>query len=83
VLTLNVNGHRHQVDRSADTPLLWVLRDELVLKGTKYGCGIGTCGICTVHADNEPVRACVTAVGDVIGKRIVTIEVSRPRPRVL
>ncbi|MDQ3261329.1 MAG: (2Fe-2S)-binding protein, partial [Pseudomonadota bacterium] len=62
------------VDVEADMPLLWVLRDELGLRGTKYGCGIGACGACTVHMDGQPVRACVMPLSAVEGKKITTIE---------
>ena len=72
--TLNVNGKDVNVDVEADMPLLWVLRDELGLRGTKYGCGIAACGACTVHMDGEPVRACVMPVSAVAGKKITTIE---------
>ena len=71
---LNVNGRDRTVDAPADMPLLWVLRDLLDLKGTKYGCGISVCGMCTVHVDGEAARSCVTPVGSVAGKRITTIE---------
>lgn len=74
MITLTVNGIRRQIDLPPDTPLLWVLRDYLGLTGTKYGCGISACGACTVHADGEAIRACVTAVSAVAGKHIVTIE---------
>lgn len=72
--TLNVNGKNVSVDVEADMPLLWVLRDELGLRGTKYGCGIAACGACTVHVDGEPVRTCVMPVSAVEGKKITTIE---------
>ncbi len=72
--TLNVNGKDVSVDVEADMPLLWVLRDELGLRGTKYGCGIAACGACTVHMDGQPVRACVMPVSAVAGKKITTIE---------
>ncbi len=72
--TLNVNGKDVNVDVEADMPLLWVLRDELGLRGTKYGCGIAACGACTIHMDGEPVRACVMPVSAVEGKKITTIE---------
>jgi isoquinoline 1-oxidoreductase subunit alpha len=72
--TLNVNGKDVNVDVEADMPLLWVLRDELGLHGTKYGCGIAACGACTVHMDGQPVRACVMPVSAVEGKKITTIE---------
>jgi len=71
---MTVNGEEHTVDVSPDTPLLWVLRDTLGLTGTKYSCGIGLCGTCTVHADGEAVRSCVTPVSEVAGKEITTIE---------
>lgn len=74
MITLNVNGKRHAVDLPADTPLLWALRDELGLLGTKFGCGVGMCGACTVHLDGVPARACTTALSTVAGKKITTIE---------
>jgi isoquinoline 1-oxidoreductase alpha subunit len=74
MITLNINGKPHKIDLPADTPLLWTLRDELGLTGTKYGCGISACGACTIHVDNLPVRACVTPISAVVGKQIVTIE---------
>ena len=60
--TLNVNGTVHEVEVDPDMPLLWVLRDELGLTGTKFGCGMAQCGACTVHLDGQPVRSCVTPV---------------------
>ena len=71
---LNVNGKKHDVAAPPDMPLLWVLRDLLGLTGTKYGCGIAQCGACTVHVDGNPVRACVTPVSAVAGKKVTTIE---------
>ncbi len=71
---LNINGKDVSVDVEDDMPLLWVLRDELGLRGTKYGCGIAACGACTVHLDGQPVRACVMPVSAVEGKKITTIE---------
>ena len=73
MITLTVNGRRRELDVEADAPLLWVLRDELGLTGTKFGCGIAQCGACTVHVDGEPVRSCVTRAGAVKGA-ITTIE---------
>ncbi len=73
-LKLNVNHEVRTVDILPDTPLLWALRDVLDLKGTKYGCGIGTCGACTVLVDGKPVRSCMTHVGSVTGQEITTIE---------
>ncbi len=73
-MELFVNGQSHDVDVEAEMPLLWVLRDILDLKGTKYSCGIAQCGACTVHVDGEPVRSCVIPVSAVAGKRINTIE---------
>jgi aerobic-type carbon monoxide dehydrogenase small subunit (CoxS/CutS family) len=72
--TLRVNGSPQKVKVLPNTPLLWVLRDTLGLTGTKFGCGAGLCGSCTVHLDGEPVRSCSTPVSQVAGKNIVTIE---------
>ncbi len=74
MITFFVNGKERQVDVSPDTPLLWVLREKLGLTGSKYGCGEGLCGACTVHIDGTPQRSCITLVGDVKGKKVVTIE---------
>ncbi len=71
---LNVNGMSHSVDVSEDTPLMWVIRDNLDLPGTKYGCGISICGSCTVHIDGEAVRSCGLTVAQAEGKEIITIE---------
>ena len=71
--TINVNGKSRTVDVAADTPLLWVLRDELDLKGTKFGCGIGLCGACTVHIDGRPTRSCATPISR-SARRVTTIE---------
>ena len=73
-ITLNINGQDHSIDVASDTPLLWAIRDNVGLTGTKYGCGIAQCGACTVHLDGEPVRSCVLPVSAVAGKRITTIE---------
>jgi isoquinoline 1-oxidoreductase alpha subunit len=74
MITLLVNGVRHQVDAEPDTPLLWVLRDTLGLTGTKYGCGVAACGACTVHINGAPARACMTPVAAALGQKITTIE---------
>lgn len=79
MITLNVNGQTHQLDISPDTPLLWVLREKLQLTGTKFGCGQSLCGACTVHVDGEATRSCVTAVSEVEGKKVVTVEGLIPR----
>jgi len=73
-VTLTVNGRSRRVSLPPDTPLLWVLRDTLGLTGTKYGCGIGQCGACTVHLGGAAVRACVTPLGSVGARPVVTIE---------
>ena len=73
-IDLKVNGQIHTLDVEPDTPLLWVLRDELGLTGTKFGCGIAACGACTVHLDGEAVRSCSVPVSTAAGKEIVTIE---------
>jgi isoquinoline 1-oxidoreductase alpha subunit len=73
-MKLVVNAKPVEVDVPPDVPLLWVLREELGLTGTKFGCGKALCGACTVHVDGAPKRSCVTAVGDVVGKPITTIE---------
>ena len=72
--TISVNGKSFEVEAEADTPLLWVLRENLGLTGTKYGCGIAQCGTCTVHIDGAPVRSCSVQLSDVVGKKITTIE---------
>ena len=74
MISLIVNGEKRDLDTDPATPLLWVLRDNLGLTGTKYGCGIALCGACTVHVDGAPVRACVTPLSAVAGKSITTIE---------
>ena len=71
---LNINGVAHRVEAAPDTPLLWVLRDSLGLTGTKFGCGVGSCGACTVHLGGVPTHACMTPVATVGRKQIVTIE---------
>lgn len=72
--SLRVNGKRQEVQASSDTPLLWVLRDTLALTGTKFGCGMGLCGACTVHLDGRAVRSCQTPVHTIGLKRVTTIE---------
>ena len=72
--TLRINGSEHHVDVSPDTPLLWVLRDTLQMTGTKFGCGAGLCGACTVHADGDAIRSCLTPVSQAVGKNLTTIE---------
>lgn len=74
MIQLNVNGKLHQLDVAPDTPLLWALRDTLQLTGTKYGCGQGLCGACTVHLDGMPIRSCSTPVSAVAKGKITTIE---------
>ena len=73
-LTLKLNGAAHTVEAEPGTPLLWVIRDELKMTGTKFGCGVASCGACTVHLDGEPVRSCQTFIEDVEGAEITTIE---------
>ncbi|MCD1647721.1 (2Fe-2S)-binding protein [Marinobacter adhaerens] len=73
-VSLTVNGDERSLDIEGDTPLLWVLRDELGLKGTKFGCGAGLCGACTVHLNGQPVRSCSTPVEMAAGGQVVTIE---------
>jgi isoquinoline 1-oxidoreductase alpha subunit len=74
MINLTVNGTPRQIDLEPDTPLLWVLRDELKLHGTKYGCGIAQCGACTVHIDGAATRSCQALIGDLEGATVVTIE---------
>ena len=74
MIPIIVNSKKHQVDVDSDTPLLWTLRENLGLTGTKFGCGIAQCGACTVHVDGQPIRSCITPIGSVKGKRITTIE---------
>lgn len=73
-MELTINGETLQVTAADDTPLLWALRDHLGMTGTKFGCGMGLCGACTVHVDGEAVRSCVTPISAATGKQIVTIE---------
>jgi isoquinoline 1-oxidoreductase alpha subunit len=74
MITLSINGKSHQVDVDPNTPLLWVIREQVGLTGTKYGCGIAQCGACTVHVDGAAVRSCVMPVSAVAGQKITTIE---------
>ena len=74
MLSLNVNGRDHQVDVEPEMPLLWVLREQLGLTGTKFGCGIAQCGACTVHLDGQPVRSCSYPASVAEGRKVVTIE---------
>lgn len=74
MIVFHVNGKEKRVDAGPDTPLLWVLRESLGLSGSKFGCGEGLCGACTVLLDGNPIRSCVTPVSDVQGKKVVTIE---------
>lgn len=72
--SLKLNGKTHDVDAEPGTPLLWVIRDELKMTGTKFGCGVASCGACTVHLDGEPVRSCQTYIEDVGDAQVTTIE---------
>jgi len=74
MINLTVNGKSHTVDAEPDTPLLWVIREQIGLTGTKYGCGISQCGSCTVHLDGAAVRSCAIPASAAVGKRITTIE---------
>lgn len=74
MLQLNINGVEHRVDIEPDTPLLWVLREQLGLSGTKYGCGIAACGACTVLMDGQAIRSCIFPVSAAVGHKIITIE---------
>ena len=74
MISLDINGKKHDVDVAPDVPLLWVIREHLKLTGTKFGCGIGACGSCTVHIDGKAVRSCQTPAGSAAGRKITTIE---------
>jgi len=74
MIKLTVNGTEHSLDVEADTPLLWVVRDYLDLKGSKFGCGAGLCGACTMHLNGNPIRTCITPISSVAGQSITTIE---------
>jgi isoquinoline 1-oxidoreductase alpha subunit len=77
--TLTINGRSVSVDAANDTPLLWAIREQLQMTGTKFGCGAGLCGACTVHVNGEAVRSCQTMIGDVAGKKVTTIEGLAPK----
>ena len=74
MIPLTINGKRQSVDLPGEMPLLWALRDELGLTGTKFGCGMALCGACTVHLDGQPIRSCVTPIAAAANKKVVTIE---------
>ncbi len=74
MITIHLNGQDREVDAPDDMPLLWAIRDVLGFTGTKYGCGMGLCGACTMHMDGVPVRSCVTPISAAVGKKITTIE---------
>lgn len=74
MITLTINNVSHELDIEPDMPLLWALREEVALRGTKFGCGLGLCGACTVHVDGSPVRACSYPVSAAVGKQVNTIE---------
>jgi isoquinoline 1-oxidoreductase subunit alpha len=73
-MRIRLNGQTREIEVDPDKPLLWILRDDMGLVGTKYGCGQALCGACTVHVDGEPMRACQTRIGDVLDRTVVTIE---------
>ena len=81
MVNLSINGTSHSVDVPPDAPLLWVIREHLQMTGTKFGCGMGLCGACTVHLDGAAVRSCQTPVSQAVGKRITTIEGLDPEGR--
>src|SRR5512138_3047012 len=74
MVTLDINGKKYDVDVEGDVPLLWVIREQLKLTGTKFGCGMGLCGACTVHVDGKPIRACITPLSAVGSAKVRTIE---------
>jgi isoquinoline 1-oxidoreductase alpha subunit len=74
MIRLDINGKTQNVDVPGETPLLWALRDEIGLTGTKFGCGMALCGACTVHVDGQPVRSCITPISAVANKKVITIE---------
>ena len=83
-IQLQINGEQHELDAEPDMPLLWALRDVLGLTGTKFGCGIGACGACTVHVDGAAVRSCMAPLSAVVGRAVTTIEgLGKPAPHAL
>ena len=80
MITLNLNGKDQQLDVAEDMPLLWAIRDVVGYTGTKFGCGMGQCGACTIHLDGQAVRGCLTTVGQAVGKRVSTIEALQDDP---
>lgn len=74
MVTLNINGRDMQIDAAPETPLLWALRDNLNMTGTKFGCGAALCGACTVHLNGQPIRSCITPIASAAGQKITTIE---------
>lgn len=74
MVTLNINGRDMQIDAAPETPLLWALRDNLNMTGTKFGCGAALCGACTVHLNGQPIRSCITPIANAAGQKITTIE---------
>jgi isoquinoline 1-oxidoreductase alpha subunit len=78
MVAFTLNGRAADVNAAGDTPLLWVIREHLKLTGTKFGCGAGLCGACTVHVDGKPVRSCQTQLREVVGKKVATIESLSP-----
>ena len=78
MVAFTLNGKATNVDAASDTPLLWVLREHVKMTGTKFGCGAGLCGACTVHIDGKPTRSCITDVSDAAGKSVTTIEALSP-----
>lgn len=81
MISFSINGRHVSVEAEADTPLLWVIRDEIGLTGTKFGCGVGLCGACTIHVGGRATRSCITRVGDIAGQDLTTIEGLDPRGR--
>jgi isoquinoline 1-oxidoreductase subunit alpha len=80
MVTLNLNGKSHEIHVDDDTPLLWIVRDVLRMTGTKFGCGVGLCGACTIHINGQPTRSCITPVSAAAGKRVTTIEAVAATP---